>query len=61
MITGDLFTFELRQQKIRKEEYIVLELRDNEHSIGCKWHLSAGRYEVAEALRRMADRLDGKI
>ena len=62
MIRGDLLDFDLRPQVIRREDYVVLEVADREGlGSACKWHLSAGRQEVAEALRRLADRLEGKL
>lgn len=60
MITGNLLDFDLRPQVIRKEDYVVLEVISPEGKATCKWHLSAGKYEVAAALRRLADRLEGK-
>ena len=62
MIVGDLLGFDLRPQLIRHEDYVVLEVTGpDDHLAACRWHLSAGRQEVAEALRRLADRLDGKL
>lgn len=62
MIVGDLLGFDLRSQLIRREDYVVLEVTGPDDEIAaCKWHLSAGRQEVAEALRRLADRLEGKL
>lgn len=62
MIVGDLLGFDLRPQLIRREDYVVLEVTGPDDQLAaCRWHLSAGRQEVAEALRRLADRLEGKI
>lgn len=62
MIIGDLLGFHLRPQLIRREDYVVLEVADPEgQAAACKWHISAGRQEVAEALRRLADRPEGKV
>ena len=62
MIVGDLLGFDLRQQLIRRGDYVVLEVTGPDDQVtACKWHLSAGRQEVAEALRRLADRLEGKL
>lgn len=62
MIIGDLLGFDLRPQLIRREDYVILEVTGPDDQIAaCKWHLSAGRQEVAEALRRLADRLEGKL
>lgn len=62
MIVGDLLGFDLRTQLIRREYYAVLEVTGPDDQVtACKWHLSAGRQEVAEALRRLADRLEGKL
>lgn len=62
MIVGDLLGFDLRPQLVRREGYVVLEVTGPDDQIAaCKWHLSAGRQEVAEALRRLADRLEGKL
>ena len=62
MIVGDLLGFDLRTQLIRREDFVVLEVTGPDNQIAaCKWHLSAGRQEVAEALRRLADRLEGKL
>ena len=62
MIVGDLLGFDLRPQLIRREDYVVLEVTGPDDEIAaCKWHLSAGRQEVAESLRRLADRLEGKL
>ena len=62
MIVGDLLGFDLRPQLIRREDFVVLEVSGPDDQLAaCKWHLSAGRQEVAEALRRLADRLDGKL
>ena len=60
MIVGNLLCFDLRPQVIRKEDYVILEVVGAEDKAACKWHLSAGKYEVAAALRRLADRLEGK-
>lgn len=62
MIVGDLLGFDLRPQVIRKEDHVVLEVTGPDDQVAaCKWHLSAGRQEVAESLRRLADRLEGKL
>ena len=62
MIVGDLLGFDLRPQLIRREDYVVLEVTGPDDQLAaCKWHLSAGHQEVAEALRRLADRLEGKL
>lgn len=62
MIVGNLLGFDLRPQLIRREDYVVLEVTGPDDEIAaCKWHLSAGRQEVAEALRRLSDRLEGKL
>lgn len=62
MIIGDLLAFDLRPQVIRKEDHVVLEVTGPDDQVAaCKWHLSAGRQEVAEALRRLALRLEGKL
>ena len=62
MIIGDLLAFDLRPQLIRREDYVVLEVTGPDDKLAaCKWHLSAGRREVAESLRRLADRLEGKL
>lgn len=62
MIIGDLPGFDLRPQVIRREDHVVLEVTDPDDQVAaCKWHLSAGRQEVAESLRRLADRLEGKL
>ena len=62
MIVGDLLGFDLRPQVIRREDFVVLEVVGPDDQLtACKWHLSAGRQEVAEALRRLADRLEGKL
>lgn len=62
MIIGDLLGFDLRPQVIRREDHVVLEITGPDDQLAaCKWHLSAGRQEVAEALRRLADRLEGKL
>ena len=62
VIVGDLLGFDLRTQLIRREDFVVLEVTGPDNQIAaCKWHLSAGRQEVAEALRRLADRLEGKL
>ena len=62
MIVGDLLGFDLRPQIVRSEDFVVLEVVGPDDQLAaCKWHLSAGRQEVAEALRRLADRLEGKL
>lgn len=62
MIVGDLLGFDLRPQIVRREDFVVLEVTGPDDQVtACKWHLSAGRQEGAEALRRLADRLDGKL
>lgn len=62
MIVGDLLGFDLRPQVIRREDHVVLEVTGPDDQVAaCKWHLSAGRQEVAESLRRLADRLEGKL
>lgn len=62
MIVGDLLGFDLRPQVIRREDFVVLEVTGPDDQIAaCKWHLSAGRQEVAEALRRLALRIEGKL
>lgn len=62
MIVGDLLGFDLRPQVIRREDFVVLEVTDPAgQAAACKWPLSAGRQEVAESLRRLADRLEGKL
>lgn len=71
MIVGDLLGFDLRLHPGKKtgstkrdvpEDYVVLEIVGPDDQLtACKWHLSAGRQEVAEALRRLADRLEGKL
>lgn len=62
MIVGDLLGFDLRTQLVRREDFVVLEVTGPDEQVtACKWHLSAGRQEVAEALRRLADRLEGKL
>ncbi len=62
MISGDLLGFDLRPQVIRREDHVVLEVTGPDDQVtACKWHLSAGRQEVAESLRRLADRLEGKL
>lgn len=62
MIIGDLLGFDLRPRLIRREDFVVLEVTGPDDQVtACKWHLSAGRQEVAEALRRLSDRLEGKL
>lgn len=62
MIVGDLLGFDLRPQLVRREDFVVLEVTGPDDQLAaCKWHLSAGRQEVAAALRRLADRLEGKL
>lgn len=62
MIVGDLLGFDLRTQLVRREDFVVLEVTGPDDQIAaCKWRLSAGRQEVAEALRRLALRLEGKL
>lgn len=62
MIAGDLLDFDLRPHVVRKEDYVMLEVADKSgDKDACKWHLDAGRVEVAAALRRLADRLEHKI
>lgn len=62
MIIGSLLGFDLRPQLIRREDHVVLEVTGPDDQVAaCKWHLSAGRQEVAESLRRLADRLEGKL
>lgn len=62
MIIGDLLAFDLRPQVVRREDHVILEVTGPDDQVAaCKWHLSAGRQEVAEALRRLADRLEGKL
>lgn len=62
MIIGDLLAFDLRPQVVRREDHVILEVTGPDDQVAaCKWHLSAGRQEVAEALRRLALRLEGKL
>lgn len=62
MIAGELLDFDLRPHVIRREDFVVLEVADKKgDKDACRWHLDAGRAEVAAALRRLADRLEHKI
>lgn len=62
MIIGDLLGFDLRPHVVQREDHVVLEVIGPDDKITyCKWHLDAGRQEVAVALRRLADRLEGKL
>ena len=59
MIQGDLLRFSLVTREIQHTDFVVLEVADPGGRVdGCRWHLDAGRQEIATALRRLADQLE---
>lgn len=60
-VVGLLLSFEFRQQVVHKEPCVVLTVDSGDHVDQCRWRECAGKHEVAEALRRLADRLEGKL
>ena len=59
MIEGDLYMFDLREEEIQKQSYVILELKSSECKIyRCAWHKDAGKYEVSVALARLAEKIN---
>lgn len=59
MIQGDLLRFDLLTREIQHTDFVVLGVADPGGRVdGCRWHLDAGRQEIATALRRLAGQLE---
>lgn len=61
MVEGDPIRVGLHTRDVAGLSCIVLELSLRDGLIICRWELDANQYQVAAALRRLADRLEGKI
>ena len=60
-VAGPLLRFEFRQQVVHKDPCVVLVVDSGCRVDQCRWRECAGPAEVAAALRRLADRLEGKV
>jgi hypothetical protein len=61
VIPGDPISVDLHTQDVAGVPCIVLKLLIDGVCIACRWETDANQYQVAAALRRLADRLEGKI
>lgn len=58
-IIGDKYSVELERRKTHGADWTVIKLIAQDGTErGCRWHTDAGDYEIAFALRALADYLD---